>query len=100
MHGAFLELLYCNKYSYRLETCVSGNLCSFLKELKPLVLYAVEHVIAMEPMKVKWASFQVDLGYTELFSFPEFTSVFISCSDSVLGNSLMFHQVNRGSLRV
>ena len=43
------------------------NLCSFLKEVKPLVLYSVEHGIAMEPMKGKWASFRVDLWYTELF---------------------------------
>ena len=47
----------------------SGNLCSLLKEVKPLVLYAVEHVIAMEPMKGKWALSRVDLGYTELFAF-------------------------------
>ena len=60
----------------------------------------MEDVIAMEPVKVKCASSQVDLGYTELFSFPEVTSVFISSSDSVLGNSLMFHQENQGSLRV
>ena len=39
----------------------------FLKEVKPLVLYSVEHGIAMEPMKGKWASCRVDLGYTELF---------------------------------
>ena len=49
---------------------VSGNLCSFLKEVKPLFLYDVEHGIAMEPMKGKWASSQVDLGYTELFCIP------------------------------
>ena len=30
---------------------VSGNICSFLKEVKQLVLYAVEYVRAMEPMK-------------------------------------------------
>ena len=52
---------------------VSGNLCSFLKEVKELVLYALEHGIAMEPMKGKWASSQVDLGYTELFCIPEVT---------------------------
>ena len=49
---------------------VSENLCSFLKGVKPLVLYSVEHGIAMEPMKGKWASSRVDLGYTELFCFP------------------------------
>ena len=53
------------------ETGVSGNLCSFLKEVNPLVLYDVEHGIAMEPMKGKWASSRVDLGYTELYFIPE-----------------------------
>ena len=56
LHGAFLELLYRKSYSYRLETGVSVNLCSFLKEIKPLVLYDVDHGIALEPMKGKWAS--------------------------------------------
>ena len=79
---------------------VSGNLCSFLKEVKPLVLYAVEHGIAMEPMKGKWASSRVDLGYTELFSIPDVTSVFISSCESVLGDSLVLDKENRGSLHV
>ena len=74
------------------------NLCSFQKEVKPLVLYAEKHGIAMEPMKGKWASSQVDLGYTELLCIPEVTSVLISSCDSVLGDSLVFHQENRGSL--
>ena len=52
---------------------VSENLCRFLKEVKPLVLYSVEHGIAMEPMKGKWASSRVDSGYTELFCIPEVT---------------------------
>ena len=60
----------------------------------------MEHGIAMEPMKGKWASSQVDLGYTELFCIPEVISVFISSCDSVLGDSLVFHQENRGSLHV
>ena len=34
-------------------------------------MYSVEHEIAMEPMKGKWASSRVDLGYTELFCIPE-----------------------------
>ena len=79
---------------------VSGNLCPFLKEVKPLVLYAVEHGIAMEQMSGKWASSSVDFGYTELFSIPELTSEFISSCDSVLGDSLVFYQENRGYLRV
>ena len=60
----------------------------------------MENGIAMEPMKGKWASSRVDLGYTELFGIPELTSVFISFCDSVPGDSLVFHQENRGSLRV
>ena len=40
----------------------------------------------MEPMKGKWASSRVDLGYTEVFCIPEVTSVFISSCDSVLGS--------------
>ena len=39
--------------------------------MKPLVLCSVEHGIAMEPMKGKWASSRVDLGYTDLFCIPE-----------------------------
>ena len=50
---------------------VSENLCSFLKGVKPLVLYSVKHGIAMEPMKGKRSSSRVDLGYTELFCIPE-----------------------------
>ena len=50
---------------------VSENLCSFLKGVKPLVLYSVKHGIAMEPMKGKRASSRVDLGYTDLFCIPK-----------------------------
>ena len=55
----------------RLEAGVSENLCSFLKEVMPLVLYSVKHGIAMEPMMGKWASSRVHLGYNELFCIPE-----------------------------
>ena len=79
---------------------MSGNLCSFLKEVKPLVLYDVEHRIAMEPKKGKWASSAVDLGYSKLFCILEMTSVFISPCNSVLADSLVFHQENQGSLSV
>ena len=60
----------------------------------------MEHGIAMEPMKGKWASTRVDLGYTELFCIPEVTSVFISSCESVIGDFLVFHQDNRVSLCV
>ena len=85
--------------------------------MKPLVLYSVEHGIAMEPMKGKWASSWVDLGYTELFCIPEvhqcssrFVTVFLGtlwCSikkieapymfDSEYGIALHAMQGNRAS---
>ena len=46
----------------------------------------------MEPMKGKWASSRVDLGYTELFCIAEVTAVFFSSCDSFLGDSLVFPQ--------
>ena len=80
---------------------VSGNLCRFLKEVKPLVLYSVEHGIVMEPIKGKWASCRVDLGYTELFRIPEvhqgssrFVTVFLGtlwCSIKKIEAPYMFH---------
>ena len=42
----------------------------------------------MEPMKGKWASSRVDLGYTELFCIPVVTAVFLLSCDSFLGDSL------------
>ena len=73
---------------------VSQGLSSFLKEVKPLVLYDVENRIAIEPMKWKWALSRVDLGYTELFCIPEVTAVFLSSCDGGLWDSLMFHQAH------
>ena len=62
--------------------------------MKPLVLYAVEHGIAKEQMREKWASSCVEFGYTDLLCIPELTSEFISSCDSVLGDSLVFCQEN------
>ena len=78
----------------------SGNLSSFLKGGKPIVLYDVDCGMVMEPMQGKLASSQFDLGYTELFCVPDVTSVFFSSCDSVVGDSLEFSQANRGSLHV
>ena len=64
------------------------NLYSFLKEVQPLALYDVEHGTAMEPMKGKWASSRVDLGYTELVCIPEVTAEFPSSCDIGLGTLL------------
>ena len=72
----------------------------FPKERQAPLLYDVKCRIAMEPVHGKWTSSQVNLGYTELFCVPEVTSVFFSSCDSVLGDSLEFHQANRGSLPV
>ena len=60
--------------------------------MKPLVLYGVEHGIAVEPMKGKWASCQVDLGYTELFCITEVTAVFLSSCDSLPGDALLLRR--------
>ena len=57
-----------------------------LREVKPLVLYDVEHGIAMEPMKGKWASSRIYLGYKELFCIPDVTAVFLSSSECGLGS--------------
>ena len=61
-----------------LETVISGNLSSFLKGVKPLVLYDVDRGVVMEPMQGKLASFQFDFGYTELFCVSVVTSGLVS----------------------
>ena len=95
--GSFILLLYWNWYSCILEMGVSGNLWIVVKDVEPLVVYDVEFEMAMDSMKVKCASYWVDLEYTNLFCILEVTSVFFYCCDSVLGDSLHFHQGNRGS---
>ena len=57
--GAVLNLVSC-----RLGTVFSGNLWSFLKEVKPLLMFDGEHGMALEPMQGNWASSGVDWGYT------------------------------------
>ena len=54
--------------------------------------------MALEPMQWIWASYQVDLVYTDLFHVPLVTSVSLQTCDSVLGDSLEFHHANQGSL--
>ena len=79
---------------------VSGNLWSFLKGIKPLVLYDVDRGMVMVPMQGKFSSSQFDLGYTKIFCIPEVTSLFFSSCDSVVVDSLEVNQANRGSLYV
>ena len=45
----------------------------------------MEHGIAKEQMRGKWAPSCVDFGYTDLFCIPDLSSEFISACDSVLG---------------
>ena len=54
---------------------VSVNLWICPKEAKPIVLYDGEWGIPLKPMNWNLSSFQVDLGYTELFDIPAVTSV-------------------------
>ena len=54
---------------------VSGNLWSCPKEAKQIVQYEGEGGIVLKPMQGNWSSFQVDLGYTELFHIPAVTIV-------------------------
>ena len=96
--GSFNLLLYWNWCSYRLEMGVSRNLWIVVKDVKPLLVYDVECEMAMDWMKEKCASSWVDLEYTILFCIREVTSVFFSCYDSVLGDSLQLNQGNQGSL--
>ena len=63
-------------------------------------MYDVEHGMSLEPMQGKWASSRVDLGYTKVFCISEVTSLFFSSLDSIVGDSLEFHQANQGSLHV
>ena len=72
----------------------------FLNYVSPLILYDVERGMTSGPMQGKCYSSRVDLGYTELFCVREVTLVFFSSYDSVLGDSLEFHQANGGSLPV
>ena len=67
--------------------------------VKPLDLYDVDCGIVMEPMQGKLASSQLDFRYTEQFCIPGVTSVFFLSCDSVSGDSLVFNQANRCSLR-
>ena len=76
------------------------NLSSFLKGVKPLVLYDEDRGMVMEPMQWKLASSQFDLGHTDIFRFPEVTSGFFSSCDSVVGDTLEIIQANLGSLCV
>ena len=73
---------------------------SFLKGVKPLVLYDADLRIVIEPMQGKLASSEFDFGYTEQFCIPGVKSVFFSSCDSLVVDSLEFNQANQDSLCV
>ena len=79
------------------ETVVSVYLSSFLKGVKPLLLYDVDRGVVMEPMQGKLTSSQFDFEYTKVFCIPGGTSVFFSSCDSVVRDSLKFSQATRDS---
>ena len=58
-----------------LEAGVSENLCCFLKGVKPLVLYSVEHRIAMEPKNVNGLHLELIWGTPSYFAFLRCISV-------------------------
>ena len=72
----------------------SGNISSFQKGDKPLVLNDEDRGMVFEPIQRKLASSQFDLGHTDQFCFPEVILVFFSSCDSVVGDSLEFNQAN------
>ena len=78
----------------------SGNLWSFLKEVKPLVIFDGEHAMALKPMQGNQPSSRGDLGYTELFCLSAVTSGALKTCDGVLGDSLECHQGSEGSFGV
>ena len=52
----------------------SGNLWSYLKEVKPFVMFDGECGMALEPMQGNRVSSRVDLDYTDLFCIAAVTS--------------------------
>ena len=70
------------------------TLSSFLKGVKPLVLYDEDRGMIMEPKQGKLDSSQFDFGHTDLLCVPEVTRGFFSSCDSVVADSLEFNQAN------
>ena len=59
VHGTILKLLYWSWCSCILETVGSGKLWSFLKGVKPLVLYDVDGGMFMSQCKGNWPHFHL-----------------------------------------
>ena len=69
-------------------------------EVKTLVVFDGERGMALEPIQGYSHSSRVDLVCTELSRVALVTSGSLWTSDSVLGDSLDFHQASQSSLRV
>ena len=66
-------------------TVLLATLSSFVKGVKPLLLYDEDRGMVMEPMQGKLASSQFDLGHNDLFCVPEVTSGFFKSVTVLLG---------------
>ena len=69
-------------------------------EVKPLVVFDGERGMALEPMQGNRHSSRVYLVCTELSRVALVTSGSLWTCDSVLGDSLDFHQASQSSLHV
>ena len=69
VHGTFLMLIYWNWWSSILETVVSGNLSSFLKGVKSLVLYDVDRGWLWSQCNWNWPNLNLILGTPRNFAF-------------------------------
>ena len=69
-------------------------------EVKPLVVFDGERGMPLEPMQGNRPSSRVDLVCTELSRVALVTSGSLWICDSVLGDSLYFHQASQSSLHV
>ena len=68
-HWTFLQMLYCNWWSSILEKVLSGNLSMFLKGVKRLILYDVDHGVVMAECKGNGPHFSIILGTPCNFAF-------------------------------
>ena len=68
MHGALLTLLCCIRCFSRLVMLFSGNLQSCLREVKRLVVFDGEGLMALDAIQGNHISSRVDLGCMEHFS--------------------------------
>ena len=75
VHGALLE--FCAEIGVAIDSGWVSQGLSGVAQRKPSQLSSMmgKSGIALKPMQGNWSSFQVDLGYTELFHIPAVTSV-------------------------